>query len=268
MPYLFGGATTDHITWPIGLSTGASATAVFVHGWWLPSVLTATRGLWSIGAITGAEVNSTTDELRLRTNNTTDGQWTTTGVDCVVDEWKFIAFFLSCLNTGSADAWRVWAGDVNTPPAAITLTEAVASSGNFTGDTNFTIGNKSTGSLAYDGRISHVGLVATNATAGVTTNPFGVAAYGAVTAAEEQLILERFVWPAWYSETPWFWSDSYPGMESTYRWFNVLNPLAEVYGIGGTTIMPNNRTLLGAAQTSLRAPRPLRRSPLLPPRRR
>lgn len=202
MALTWGGTAATTATLNAVLSFGATARAVLITAWYYPTTLTAGRKLFGAGAVWGAEVDTTTDELRLRTDNTTDGQWTTTGVDMVVDEWKFIAVMNSTLNSGSAEAWRVWVGTAETAPVEVTVTEAVASSGNFTGSTTLSIGNRSTADLAWQGDIESLYAVTTSQAAGVTTHPFGVAAYGAITNAAAQLALERYVLPLWLGDRP------------------------------------------------------------------
>lgn len=202
MPYTFGAGTGDDISWSPGLQTGNTLVGIYVAGWWCPTTLTATRGLWSFGNTLGAEIDSTTDELRFRSDNTTDGQWTTTGVDLAVNGWKFIACFATFNNTGPAGAWRAWAGDIQNAPIAVTVTQAVAPVGNFAGSSTFYIGNKGTGALAFQGDAAHVDVIIHDAPAGTTT-VFPIAAAGAITAAEEQYLLERFVWNSWLGRYPW-----------------------------------------------------------------
>ena len=74
MAYTFGGATTDDITFASAITIGANSRAALICGWWYPTTLTATRKLWSANStgIVGAEIDTTTSELRLRSDNTTD----------------------------------------------------------------------------------------------------------------------------------------------------------------------------------------------------
>jgi hypothetical protein len=197
VPYTFGAGTGDDITWAILGSFSQGSTAGLVCGWWYPTTLTATRGLWSLGNTFGAEIDATTDELRLRTDNTTDGQWTTAGVDLAVNNWKFIAFLGTFNNTGPAAAWRVWAGSVDSAPIECTVTSAVAPVGNFVVNGNFYMGNKGTGALAFQGAIGDVSIHSTSAAGGVTAHPFSLATLGAITNAEALFVYERFVLPIW-----------------------------------------------------------------------
>lgn len=193
MSYTCGAATGDDIATVI-TQLGANSVSCFVAGWWKPTTLTATRGLWSAGNIFGAEIDTTTSELRLRTDNTTDGQWTTTGVGLTVNEWKFLAFANSCNNTGPAAAWVVWSGTGDTAPQQVTVTQATAPNGNFTGSTATVLGNKGTGTLAFQGEIGPAVF------ARHTANAFGyvpTATVGTITADEADIVYQRLVLPIW-----------------------------------------------------------------------
>jgi len=195
MPYTFGGATTDDIAATGQLAAGADNTATFVAGWWYPTTLTATRGYWSAGNVFGAEVDTTTSEFRLRTDNTTDGQWVTSGAGIAINQWWFLAFLNAAENTTVAGAWRVWVGRADLEPAVITPTVATSRSGNYTGSTAWAIGNKGTGSLAFQGDIGWV-VTATCNTVGIN-NPFRIATSGTISDAEARIVYEHWVWPLW-----------------------------------------------------------------------
>lgn len=183
MPYTFGGATSHDITFAAGATMGGTGNATFVYGWWLPTTLTAGRGLWSAGNTTGAEIDTTTSELRLRTDNSTDGQWTTSGVGLAVDQWQFLAFLLTTDNTNGA-YWAVWSGTLETLPVEATVSVAVARIGNFSGSSSFYIGNKGTGTVAFQGDIAHVGVHVVSTPADSTQHPWGLDILGSTPAAE------------------------------------------------------------------------------------
>ncbi len=185
------------------VTLGATARSSLIVGWYYPTALTATRRLFGAGAIWGAEVDTTTDELRLRTDNTTDGQWTTTGVDMVVNEWKFIAIMNSTLNTGPAGAWRVWVGTAESAPVEATVSVATSPVGNFTGNSTLYIGNTASGSTAWEGDIENVFVVASSATIGVTSSLFNQAAYGAITTDAAEFTLRNYVLPLWLGQIPY-----------------------------------------------------------------
>lgn len=199
MAYTFGGATGDDINWAHTQTAGASAIATLVMGWWYPTTLTATRGLWSAGGIFGAEVAATTSEVILRTDNTTDGQWTTTGAGLTVNQWTFLAFLNSCNNSGPAAAWRVWSGTASTPPTECTVTQNTAPVGNFVGASGLTIGNKgNTGTVAWQGAIDQV-IVITCSHVVTTLALLPLATAGTFTQLEADYIAQRFVVPYWSS---------------------------------------------------------------------
>lgn len=202
MSYTCGAATTDDLAITLPTSIGATATSCLVAGWWKPTTLTATRGLWSAGNIFGPEIDTTTSELRLRTDNATDGQWTTTGVGLAVNEWKFIAIANSCNNTGPTAAWVVWSGNNETIPKQVTVTQATAPVGNFTGSTAVVLGNKGTGSLAFQGEIGPI-VLARNAADILGIAPTNVP--GTFTAEEIDLMYNRIVLPIWSGNwcPPW-----------------------------------------------------------------
>jgi len=197
--YTFGAGTGDDINWAATVSFGANSRAHLVCGWFFPTTLTAGRGYWSAGNIIGVEVDSTTSELRLRTDNTTDGQWTTTGAGITVNEWVFIAVFGTFNNSGPSAEWRVWIGRIGQAPVEVTVTQAVAPAGNFAASSSWTIGNKGTGTLSFQGDISDVVYITTSGAAAVD-QMFFIETYGSAPQAAADLILERFVRPIWMGE--------------------------------------------------------------------
>jgi hypothetical protein len=162
MSYTFGGNTGDDINISLMINLGADNTTCFVAGWWYPTTLTAGRGYWSAGNIFGAEVDTTTSELRLRTDNsTTDGEWVTSGAGIVTNKWHFIAFMNASENTTVPGAWRVWVGDAITAPVIQTPAVSVSRSGDYTGNSAFYVGNKGTDTVAFQGDIGWVMVITT-----------------------------------------------------------------------------------------------------------
>jgi hypothetical protein len=198
--YTFGGATGDDVTWSSSTTIGAASRVAFVAGWWKPTTLTAGRTLWSAGNVLSAAIHSTTSELVLTVDNaTTDGTWTTTGAGLTVGTWTFLAFLL---NTSSAPgaAWTVWSGTDLVAPAQCTITAGTAMSGALTGNATSYVGNKGTGSVAFQGQVENVVFGVSAAGAGSAVNPFAIAAFGTTTAAEALWIEERLVRPIWQGE--------------------------------------------------------------------
>lgn len=275
MPYTFGAGTGDDINWAMGMTMGATARLHLVCGWWYPTTLTDTRGLWSAGNVYGAEINTTTSELRLRTDNTTDGQWTTTGAALAVNKWSFLAFASSQSNTGPAAAWRVWMGTLDEAPIEITVTSAVAPVGNFTGNATFYIGNKGTGTLAFQGDIANLGYYVSQAAVGDDFNPFTLAAYGAISVADGEWIKERFVDP-YYRGLGWcmqggprrFFGSASNLDECAFIHLDHAVEVAQIYRNGVAATAPS-ATIVNTGATPSRngAPLPLRvQSPIMPPK--
>lgn len=262
MSLTFGGATGDDVTWTSGLTLGATTRNNLVCGWWRPTTLTATRRLWSAGTIFGAEIAAATSEIVLRTDNTTDGQWTTTGAGLTLNQWQFLAFVASINNTGPAAAWRVWSGTIDTAPIECTVTQNTAPVGNFTGSGSFTIGNAgSAGTVAFQGDIANVAVFTHAAVVGAD-RPFGNAAFGAITATEAQYLYERFVLPFWLGDmtVPNFpntiaggsqWTMEFAALDGNAVNQNVLT----ADNSGGNSFIA--ATLSGAAASQLMPPRPV-----------
>lgn len=265
MAYTFGGATSDDVTdGSLSSNIGASLTHVLVTGWFYPTTLTAGRGLWSASTVIGAEVAAATNEIVLRTDNTTDGQWTTTGAGLTVDQWTFLAFLNSCNNSGPAAAWRVWSGTVEAPPVECSVAQDTAPVGNFAGSNNFTIGNKGTGTVAFQGDIESVivGQHTSSFTVDKTQNVLPIETAGTITQAEADMIYQRLVWPIWNGEIAppgvfgglnaaraalnWFW----------YPLIAPVNTHALHHKPASTTQGPRQITNSGPAYSAQRGPRP------------
>lgn len=196
MSYEFGSAASDDVTWPVTFSLPVGNSAFLVCGWFRPTTLTAGRGLWSFGNVTSARIASTTSEITLFTDNTTDGQWTTTGANLAVNTWSFLAFFLTANNTGPVGLWKVWStNSLNAAPSSLAITQNTAPVGNFVGSNSFYIGNVGTSTtLAFQGQISSVQIYQGGHNAIGVFRP-GTA--GTLSAEQEEFLLNTFVFPAW-----------------------------------------------------------------------
>lgn len=272
MPYTFGGDIGDDISFSAVTTFGSTARAGLVCGWWRPTTLTAGRRLWACGADISddyaATIDTTTDELRLHSNNiTTNGEWTTAGVDLTVDQWTFLAIMGSTLNSGSAEAWRVWSGTVETAPVERTATQAVASVGNFAGNATFCIGNNQAG-YAFEGDIADVSMMISSAAVGVTTNPFGIAAHGAITNAEALHVYETLVLPIWLGDPSVMFTEPVVGNLSRYHWSGDVGGLIVGNTNTSATLGPIAPTINGASWSQNGAPRPSHMPDMLPMRRR
>lgn len=198
MPSTFGAATTDNVN-TTGASSMATGSTILVTGWWLPTTLTAGRGLWSVGATAGCKIHTTTSELQLITDNTTDGLTTTSGLGLTVNTWTFLAFLGSFNDTGPASAWRVWKGDQNTAPVEISTVVTTAPVGNFVGSTLWFVGNLGNGSVAFQGDIAGYTYMHGTGT-GPTASILAPTTQGAISQVDADLVLRDLVQPLWLGD--------------------------------------------------------------------
>lgn len=257
MGFTFGGATSDDINVTGPVTAGADNTASMVAGWWYPTTLTATRGYWSCGTTFGAEIDSTTSEIRMRTDNTTDGQWLTSGAGITTNKWWFIAWLNAAENTSVAGAWRVWVGDAETAPVEISVSNPTPRSGNYSGSTSYVVGNKgSTGTLAFQGDIGWVSWLLSSHTT-LPNNMFNLAASGVIDQTEADWNLWNWVQPLW-AGTP----DIGRAHRHTTNWYvshwnldNAVGPLAYNYMLSTGALTPFALTVNEATYTINRPPR-------------
>lgn len=247
MPYTFGGGTGDdfNIT---ATTAGATASVELVTGWFYPTTLTAGRGLWSWGNVAGCKIHTTTSELQLISDNTTDGLTTTSGLGLAVNVWHFLAFLGTFNDTGPVNAWRVWKGTIDFAPTVIATVATVAPIGNHVGSLTWYVGNLGTGTVAFQGDIANVTFMhgaGTGATAGLLA-PISM---GALTQADEDIVFNDLVLPLYRGE--------YNRMETfdsaRPRWFAELSSTAvygrpsainletlQLAGVNGATVSANN----------------------------
>lgn len=251
----FGSGTGDDMTWTGAINFVASQAPTLVMGWWKPTTLTATRKLWSAAAagVSGAEIDATTSELRLKSDNaTTDGQWTTSGVGLTANQWQFIAVLFSWNNTGTAAAWRVWSGTISSAPVECTVSSATAPVGNFTASADIYIGNAGTGTVAFQGDIAAV-----TAMRGGNLMQFGLAALGAITNDEADFNYRRLVIPYWLGSSQV--SSSTPASNHDVNQPVMFVPASVIgaYNANSLTVLtPRVPTLNGATLSQDRCPRP------------
>lgn len=197
MAWTYGAGTGDDTVFD-AVSSITSGMIAFTACWVYPTTLTATRTIFSFGANWRIRIDTTTSELRLVSDNTTDGEWTTTGVNLATNSWTFLAVIANPSNTGPVCDWRVWAGTLETPPAEVTVTNAVAPVGNFGGSTAVCIGNADMGgTVAFQGSIESFVFGNFSGFLNATTGAFPIAASGTITQAEADLIRDQYVTPIW-----------------------------------------------------------------------
>lgn len=206
MAYTFGGLGTENIQYTGLLAGVADNSATLVTCWVYPTTLTAGRNYWGMGTPPGisAFVSTTTSEVDVNANNaTTDGLWRTSGLGMTTNQWQFLAVFYATENTTVPGQVRVWRGTETEPPAAGTVTNPTVRSGNYTGSTTRTIGNDgSPSSFAFQGDLAGYTCAVTNAVG--VNNGLVVATSGTLSAAEETLLYQRWVYPLW-AGTAEFW---------------------------------------------------------------
>jgi hypothetical protein len=200
MSWSFGTPTNTQLS-VSQIGMGANLRTGLVAGWWNPTTLTSGRAYWSHSNINSARVAATTSEMTLHLDmSTTDGVWTTSGAGVVINQWQFLAFMLSTQNTGPAAAWRVWRGTADTPPVEVTVNLTTAPTGTMVGATTHNTGNLTGGTVPLQGLIgSNVAAVkegTVNAGSSLR-GPLKTAAFGAITQAEADLVLQRVVTPLW-----------------------------------------------------------------------
>jgi len=196
--WTFGAAASNDVNLAATQLLGGPTTAFLICGWWYPTTLTATRGLFSFGNTLGAEIGATTSELLIRSaHGTTNGQWTTTGAGLTVNQWTFLAIWMSYASSGVNTSVKVWTATTDTTPTACSITNTVAPVGTPSGSATFYIGNKGTSTtLSFQGDIGNCwyGLLSASS---AETSPFNFASYGSLTSNEEAWHYTNFVFPAW-----------------------------------------------------------------------
>jgi hypothetical protein len=187
-------------------------------------------------------------------------------VGLTLNQWQFLAFLVTCFNTGPAAAWRVWSGTAEAPPVEVTVTSAVAPVGNFTSGTSWYAGNKGTGTLAFQGEIEWVSFVQDGAALNNSLNRIPLAARGAITNDEAEFVYRRLVLPQWMGQVfpPQAFGSAASGSLSTpvLMDFGGQNSVAS----GGQPSQDPRRsmTINGATLSQNRGPVPIRYQPLYP----
>jgi len=254
---VLGAATSDDVSVTIGGTIGGQTRYGLCAGWWCPTTLTATRKLWGAALIHGVEIDTTTSELRVRSDNTTDGQWTTSGVGLAVDKWTFVAY-VNNYDTGTTLAHRLWSGEIGSPPVSRTLTQAVAPSGAPTGSTNLAVGNAgSAGTLAFQGHADSFYWIASRQNGNATTHPLYFTAAATITAACEALLYERIIYPMWAGTyfplpSPGAYGSSTTSGEFGGLSLDTLDPAKRFMHTGAAALSPYVVTAWSGATVSAR----------------
>lgn len=236
MAYTFGGTTGDDLTWTESASPwGASGRSGIIAGWFRPTTLTAGSALWSVGAVHRAVIASTTSEINLFFDRTTDTQHTTSGLGLAVNEWHFIAMLNNSFNTGPVTNWAVWRSVGTNIPTQVTVNQTVAGAGNAVSSTVVTAGNVgAAGTVAFNGQIGRFDYVVA-----VVANALIPNSNGSLAAENQRLMFEQVVVPIWKGDFPTFYGS---GTQSN----NGLTHVVWDLDVEGTQSFAN-ATLIGAA---------------------
>lgn len=262
MPYTFGAAATDDVTWATTITAYADNRAQFWCGWIRPTTLTAGRYVYTWGPVAATTINgvaiaATTSELSLHMNRvTTDSRYDSSGVGLAVDQWTFVATLSSTENTGALDAWRLWTGTADQPPVERTLTLGAAGSGNLTGGSQMYVGNNGTASVAFQGDIAQVRYIVSAAANSATLHPLGIATSGVITNTEAQLAFERWVMPAYLGlkwRIPW---PNAANLEVGYWSCDVISDVRRYVSAAAVSVGHLTPTVSGATSALTGAPRP------------
>jgi hypothetical protein len=240
MSYTFGGTTGDDLTWTESVSPfGATQRSGLIAGWYYPTTLTAGRALWSVGAVNRAVIASTTSEIDMFLDRTTDAQRTTSGLGLAVNQWHFIAILGNFFNTGAVTNFRVWRSVGTDIPTPVTVNTTVAGSGNSTGDTVVTVGNiGATGTSAFQGDIGRFDYFV-----GTVASAFLPNTAGTISAQEETMVFSQVVVPIWEGRFPTFLgsgTQSNNGITYVIWDLDRVNPMG-ISSRNGGTILTNNR---------------------------
>jgi hypothetical protein len=260
MGQTFGGASTDDLTGAVGSTYMLSGTGNMWAGWVYPTTLTAGRGLYGL-ANTGTNrvaVSATSGELDITIDRaTTDGTYTTSGANLVVNEWRFIAVYINANNTPAA-AVVVWMGSETARPAKVTVSGANGSGNISATATDLVTGNTlSGGSSAWQGEIENISWIRGRSTTGAG-DIFVRSSATAIAAADEEFILSRFVQPLWEGKAPRSWSQIGGSGTDRQYWAYWGGRRGETFrqrfngGANLTRITANNNTTFSES----RGPRP------------
>lgn len=197
MPYVFGAGTDTYAKLSYDPAFGSDDHTFLIMGWWRPTTLTAGRTLWAAGPTTRCQIHTTTDELIIYTShNTTNGQYTTTGVDMVAGDWVFLAFLIMQNTTPGTQYVKVWASRPTGPDpfSQATVTQATAPSGAPASSQDVWICNDSSNATAFQGELAEF-FVAADTSTDRSVFPFN--ASGAISAFDETYILHKYIRPYW-----------------------------------------------------------------------
>jgi hypothetical protein len=244
--------STDDVSWTESASTyGNTARSNLICGWWYPTALNATRCLWSVGTVNRCAIATTTSEIDLFLDRTTDSQHTTSGLGLVTNRWQFIAVLGSFFNTGPTTNYRVWRGFDVEPPLPVTVNVTAAGAGNSATSTLPTVGNLgSGGNVCFQGDIGRFDYIA-----GTTGNSLCRNGTGLISADDEFAIYTNIVFPIWQNRFPTFYgsgTDSNNGITHVVLDLDIIGGVARSIRNGGSIITMDRSVAISGATFSQR----------------
>jgi len=273
--YTFGAGAGDDITFTMPFSLGADNTQQLIAFWFNANTLTIARSYWSIGSIANLEEDTPATDFSIHTDNTTDGQYFTDASPAIaVNEWVFCAVLLECETTGPVVARRCWVGRAEaagSDPLKNELHEVsflgvgTAAVGAFVGATTFTIGNRgSAGTVAFQGDIGWVAIIARTGVATSLSRPFPLATAAAPTTDEVDIVRKDMVEPLFRGRFPVTAFGPTPiATENVFACvidLDTVNPVARILGSINSAAL----TISGATPSAQRSPVPCPNLPNFP----
>jgi hypothetical protein len=206
-----------------------------------------------------AEVDGTTSEIRwIFDAATTDGEYVTSGLGMVIDQWQFLAFFAAMESSGNLVTPRIWRGTVDEPPVMFTPSVSVSPAGNWVGQNTVYVGNHGTATTAFQGDIGSVSFLTVRSSG--ATQPFSVITNGTLDADIERNIEKWWVNPIWQGRSPQFFRP--PAVATQWMMAHIAldGDIALASQVGETLSNYPTITTNGATASQRRPPRQLPRA--------
>lgn len=238
-------AANADFTWTDSASTyGATGKSNLICGWFYPTTLTAGRCLWGVGGTNRCAIATTTSEIDLFLDRTTDSQHTTSGLNLTVDEWKFIAVLGAFADLFTTTTYKVWAASGVDIPQLITVNQTSAGTGSSVSSTIVTVGNSSQAAASsFQGAIGRFDYIAATTNTALCRGNSGT-----ISSADEYFIYQQVVLPIWKRQYPPYFmtgTESNNGIQHSIIDFDQrqagTSQLVQTSRCGGT-ILTNGRT--------------------------
>lgn len=140
----------------IGQTHMGPSKCTLAAGWIRPATLTAGRNIFGEGSLVwGVKIHTTTSELRIMSDATTDGAYTTSGLGLTVGQWQWVCI-MCYIGTSSTMTVKCYTAIESGPMTEVTVVVTTAAVGSFgaTAGTNPQNGNQGGGaSQAFEGEI-------------------------------------------------------------------------------------------------------------------